>query len=77
MLGATEPYLHGTFQSSSVLALVKVLETPSKKPSDDVHAAEGRIYSRKIKLLKVDSCLITPYGHVSDQMHLSRLLIEK
>lgn len=42
-----------------------------------MHLAEGRIYSRKVELLKVDSCLITPYGHRSDQMHLSVLLIEK
>lgn len=42
-----------------------------------MHIAEGKIYSGKIKLLKVDSCLITPYGHMSDQMHLSVLSTEK
>lgn len=42
-----------------------------------MHIAEGKVYSGKIKLLKVDSSLITPYGHMSDQMHLSVLSTEK
>lgn len=70
VLGAAGPTLRGIVQSSSVLASVKVLRASLQK-------AEGRMHSGKLKLGKVDSCLIIPYGHLSDQMHLSVLLIEE